>query len=47
MGFLAQRYGISGGFYALGIGSLAVSIAIGYLRGWAFAGTALTKKMSP
>ena len=47
MGFLAERYGISGGFYALGIGSLAVSLAIGSLRGWAFAGTALTKKMSP
>jgi MFS family permease len=38
MGLLADRYGIVGGFYALGALALAVALAIGLLRRWAFTG---------
>ena len=41
MGFLADRYGITAGFYALGGLSLAVVGGIALLRGWAFANTKL------
>lgn len=36
MGFLADRYGIVGGFYALGALALVTAIAIGFMRRWAF-----------
>lgn len=37
MGFAAERMGIAGGFFFLGAFSLAVAVAIAFLRGWAFA----------
>jgi hypothetical protein len=37
MGFLADRYGIVTGFYALGVFALAGTAAIAVLRRWAFA----------
>ena len=37
MGVLADRYGIVGGFYALGALAAAVAVLIGMLRRWAFA----------
>lgn len=36
MGILADRYGIVGGFYALGVLALLTAIAIGFMRSWAF-----------
>ena len=36
MGFLADRYGIVTGFYALGAFALACAVAIAFLRTWAF-----------
>jgi MFS family permease len=36
MGFLADRYGIVTGFYALGAFALACALAVGVLRRWAF-----------
>jgi DHA1 family multidrug resistance protein-like MFS transporter len=36
MGFLADRYGIVTGFYALGALALACAVAIAFLRRWAF-----------
>jgi MFS family permease len=39
MGFLADRYGLAAGFYALGAISLAVVGLVALLRGWAFART--------
>ena len=36
MGFLADRYGIVGGFYALAILALVTAILIGFMRRWAF-----------
>lgn len=41
MGFLADRYGIVEAFYAVGVLALACTIAIGFMRRWAFAGQAL------
>jgi MFS family permease len=36
MGFLADRYGIVTGFYALGAFALSCAVAIAFLRTWAF-----------
>jgi MFS family permease len=36
MGFLADRYGIVTGFYALGFFALLCAVAIAFLRRWAF-----------
>ena len=36
MGFLADRYGIVAGFYAIGAFALACTLVIGVVRGWAF-----------
>ncbi len=36
MGFLADRYGIVAGFYAIGAFALACALVIGVVRGWAF-----------
>ncbi len=36
MGFLADRYGIVAGFYVIGALGMAVAIAIGFIRRWAF-----------
>jgi MFS family permease len=36
MGFLADRYGIVAGFYAIGAFALACTVATGVMRGWAF-----------
>lgn len=36
MGFLADRYGIVGGFHVLGVLALFTAIAIGFMRQWAF-----------
>lgn len=36
MGLLADRYGIVGGFYVLGVLALITAIAIGFMRQWAF-----------
>jgi MFS family permease len=36
MGFLADRYGIVAGFYAIGAFALACTLIIGVVRGWAF-----------
>jgi MFS family permease len=36
MGFLADRYGIVAGFYAVGAFALACALLIGAVRGWAF-----------
>lgn len=36
MGFLADRYGIVDGFYAIGVLALVTAIAIGFMRQWAF-----------
>jgi MFS family permease len=36
MGFLADRYGIVTGFYALGFVALLCAVAIAFLRRWAF-----------
>jgi MFS family permease len=36
MGLLADRYGIVAGFYLLGTLALAIAVAIGYMRRWAF-----------
>jgi predicted MFS family arabinose efflux permease len=36
MGFLADRYGIVSGFYAVGAFALACALAIAWLRRWAF-----------
>jgi DHA1 family multidrug resistance protein-like MFS transporter len=36
MGFLADRYGIVAGFYAIGAFALACALVIGVMRGWAF-----------
>lgn len=44
MGFLADRYGIVSGFYALGALSLAVVALIALLRRWAFARTKLANR---
>jgi MFS family permease len=44
MGFLADRYGIVSGFYALGGLSLAVVVLIALLRRWAFARTKLANQ---
>ena len=41
MGFLADRYGIAAGFYALGALSLVVVGCVAVLRNWAFAHTKL------
>jgi MFS transporter, DHA1 family, multidrug resistance protein len=38
MGFLADRYGIVTGFYALGAFALLCALAIAFLRRWAFEG---------
>jgi MFS family permease len=37
MGFLADRYGLVGGFYILGALALSVAILVGFMRRWAFA----------
>jgi len=37
MGFLADRYGLVTGFYALGAAALGVACLVGVLRRWAFA----------
>ena len=44
MGFLADRYGIVSGFYAMGAFSLAVVASLALLRGWAFSRTKLGTK---
>lgn len=36
MGFLADRYGLVSGFYALGAFALVCAVAIAFLRSWAF-----------
>jgi MFS family permease len=36
MGFLADRYGIVAGFYALGAFALVCALVVGAMRGWAF-----------
>ena len=36
MGFLADRYGIVAGFYAIGAFALACTLVIGVVRAWAF-----------
>ena len=41
MGFLADRYGIVSGFYAMGAFSLAVVASLALLRNWAFSRTKL------
>ena len=40
MGFLADRYGIVTGFYAIGALALVCAIGIGFMRPWAFAASA-------
>jgi MFS family permease len=36
MGYLADRFGIVTGFYALGLFAFACSVAVGFMRQWAF-----------
>ena len=36
MGFLADRYGIVAGFYAIGAFALACTLVIAVVRAWAF-----------
>ena len=47
MGFLADRYGLASGFYALGALSLAVLAFVAGLRSWAFSRGALTHAGTP
>jgi MFS family permease len=37
LGFIADRFGMAAGFYALGVVGLACALAIALLRRWAFA----------
>jgi len=36
MGFLADRYGIVAGFYAIGVLAALIAVGIGFMRNWAF-----------
>jgi hypothetical protein len=38
MGFLADRYGIVSGFYAVGALALLCALTVAWARRWAFAG---------
>jgi MFS family permease len=47
LGFIADRFGLAAGFYALGVVAFACAIAVGLLRRWAFAGTAARASLTP
>jgi MFS family permease len=47
LGFIADRFGMAAGFYALGVVAFACAIAVGLLRRWAFAETAARAPLTP
>jgi len=47
MGFLADRYGIAAGFYAIGVLSLGVLGLVAFLRNWAFSRRATAHAARP
>jgi MFS family permease len=47
LGFIADRFGMAAGFYALGVLAFACAIAVGLLRRWAFTGMAVRAPLAP
>jgi len=47
LGFIADRFSMAAGFYALGMFAFACAIAVGLLRRWAFAGATARAPLTP
>jgi MFS family permease len=47
LGFIADRFGMAAGFYALGVFAFACAIAVGLLRRWAFVGATAPAPLTP